>query len=276
MASGLNIVQPYTKCSSSDVSSNIIVLPSRTYVEELVSQLEEFEVKSRVEGIDPYFTVTGKYKVIDLTIGSTGIGAPSLALLVEEYSRLGGRVFIKVGYATALDPKLSIGDIIIASAAVRADGTSRHYAPIEYPAYASYDLIWYTMDMLRTYSRIYDHEIKYYTAPVLSVDIISNVEEIVQRWGKTRVSAMDMETATLYTMSSLKMLKALSILVVDSSIPHGIMPGDLERASERNVQAKKVKDRLLEASKLVAEILVRIREEYRYQRELEERSRGHS
>ena len=276
MASGLNIVQPYTKCSSSDVSSNIIVLPSRTYVEELVSQLEEFEVKSRVEGIDPYFTVTGKYKVIDLTIGSTGIGAPSLALLVEEYSRLGGRVFIKVGYATALDPKLSIGDIIIASAAVRADGTSRHYAPIEYPAYASYDLIWYTMDMLRTYSRIYDHEIKYYTAPVLSVDIISNVEEIVQRWGKTRVSAMDMETATLYTMSSLKMLKALSILVVDSSIPHGIMPGDLERASERNVKAKKVKDRLLEASKLVAEILVRIREEYRYQRELEERSRGHS
>ncbi len=276
MASGLNIVQPYTKCSSSDISSNIIVLPSRAYVEELVTRLEEFEVKSRVEGIDPYFTVTGKYKVIDLTIGSTGIGAPSLALLVEEYSRLGGRVFIKVGYATAIDPRLSIGDIIIASAAVRADGTSKHYAPIEYPAYASYDLIWYTMDILRTYSRIYDHEIKYYTAPVLSVDIISNIDEIVQKWSKTRVAAIDMETSTLYTMSSLKMLKSLSVLVINSSIPHGIMPGDLERASERNVQAKKVKERLLEASRLVAEILVRIREEYRYQRELEERSRGHS
>jgi len=273
MASTISVIQPYTRCRSGDVSPFIIILPSKDHVEELASILDGFEVKTRVEGREPFFTITGKYKVIDLTIASTGIGAPSLALALEEYVRLGGRVFIRVGFGTGLQSRLSLGDVVLVSSAIRADGTSRHYAPIEYPAVASYELIWYAKELFKTYTRIYDHEMRYHVGLAVSLDVLVGLEDVMRTWAKADALIADMETSTLYTLSSIKRLKSLSILVVDSSIPHGIMPGDLERSIERAGYTKKINDRLLVASKLAAEVLVRIREEYRYQKEVEERVR---
>lgn len=273
MSSTISVIQPYTRCRSGDVSPFIIIVPSKDHVEELASALDGFEVKTRVEGREPYFTITGKYKVIDLTIASTGIGAPSLALALEEYIRLGGRVFIRTGFGTGLQSRLSLGDIVLVTSAIRADGTSRYYAPIEYPAIASYELIWYATELFKTYTRIYDHEMRYHVGLSVSVDILVGLEEVMRVWAKTDALVADMETSTLYTLSSIKRLKSLSILVVDSSVPHGIMPGDIERTIEKAGYVRRVSERLLVASKLAAEILVRIREEYRYQKEVEERVR---
>ncbi len=273
MSSTLGVIQPYTRCRSGDVASFVLLLPSKDHVEDLVSSLGEFEVRTRVEGREPFFTLTGKYKVIDLTIASTGIGAPSLALALEEYVRLGGRVFIKVGFATGMQSRVTLGDVVLAMSAVRADGTSRYYAPIEYPAHASYELLWYAKEIFKTYTRIYDHEMRYHIGLTLSLDVLVGLEEAMRTWAKTDVLVADMETATLYTLAGIKRLKALSILVVDSSIPHGVMPGDIERSLERSSYSRRISERLLAAARLAAEILVRIREEYRYQREVEERVR---
>ncbi len=73
-------------------------------------------------------------------IASTGIGCPSLAIALEEFAMIGVKQFIRVGTTGAIQPWLDLGDIILSSAAVRLDGTSTHYAPLNYPAVADFEL----------------------------------------------------------------------------------------------------------------------------------------
>ena len=68
---------------------------------------------------------------------STGMGAPSTGIAVEELATIGLKYFLRVGTCGGIQPYINLGDIIISKAAVRLEGTSSHYAPIEYPAVAS-------------------------------------------------------------------------------------------------------------------------------------------
>ncbi len=88
-----------------------------------------------------FVTYSGYYKGVFLSVTSTGIGAPSTAIAVEELARVGAEVFIRVGTTGALKREIGIGDLIISTASVRLEGTSRHYIMPEYPAVASYDVI---------------------------------------------------------------------------------------------------------------------------------------
>ncbi len=69
---------------------------------------------------------------------STGIGGPSAAIAVEELYMAGARVFIRVGTCGAMQLPIRGGDLVVATAAVRQEGTSLHYAPVEYPAAADF------------------------------------------------------------------------------------------------------------------------------------------
>lgn len=69
---------------------------------------------------------------------STGIGGPSAAIAVEELHMAGVRTFIRVGTCGAMQLDMKGGDLVVATAAVRQEGTSLHYAPIEYPAAADF------------------------------------------------------------------------------------------------------------------------------------------
>lgn len=76
-----------------------------------------------------------------ITVVSTGIGGPSTSIAVEELAMLGIKTMIRVGTTGAIQPYIQIGDVVITSASVRLDGASTHYAPIEYPACANYEII---------------------------------------------------------------------------------------------------------------------------------------
>lgn len=69
-----------------------------------------------------------------ITVTSTGMGGPSTAICLEELIRLGAHTFIRIGSCSTTAEAVRRGDVIIPSAAVRMEGTSRHYAPVEYPA----------------------------------------------------------------------------------------------------------------------------------------------
>ena len=69
-----------------------------------------------------------------VTVCSTGIGGPSTAIAVEELVACGAKTLIRVGTCGGIALNVKCGDVVIASGAVRQDGTSREYAPIEYPA----------------------------------------------------------------------------------------------------------------------------------------------
>ena len=76
-----------------------------------------------------------------VSVVSTGMGCPSTAIAVEELIKIGCHTFIRVGTSGAMQPHMEIGDIAIINAAIRDEGTSRQYLPIEYPAVADLDVI---------------------------------------------------------------------------------------------------------------------------------------
>lgn len=88
-----------------------------------------------------YRVVTGTRDGVALSAASTGIGAPSTAILLEELVKLGCDTFLRVGNSGGLSPGLELGDLVATTGAVRDDGTSRSYVAPEYPAVADARLV---------------------------------------------------------------------------------------------------------------------------------------
>ena len=85
-----------------------------------------------------YVTYTGTVDGVKVSVTSTGIGGPSASIALEELVNCGVDTFIRVGTCGGMQPQVKSGDIIVATGAVRMEGTSKEYAPIEYPAVPDY------------------------------------------------------------------------------------------------------------------------------------------
>lgn len=81
-----------------------------------------------------YITYTGTLDGVTVSVTSTGIGGPSASIAMEELVQSGADTFVRIGTCGGMQLDVCSGDIVIASGAVRMEGTSREYAPIEYPA----------------------------------------------------------------------------------------------------------------------------------------------
>ena len=87
-----------------------------------------------------YVTYTGTLDGVKVSVTSTGIGGPSAAIAMEELVMCGADTFIRVGTSGGMDIDVKSGDLVIANGAVRMEGTSKEYAPIEYPAVADFQV----------------------------------------------------------------------------------------------------------------------------------------
>ena len=88
-----------------------------------------------------YNVWNGKLLGETVTVCSTGIGGPSTAIAVEELAACGADTFIRVGTCGGMSIDVRSGDVVIANGAVRQDGTSREYAPIEFPAVPDFEVL---------------------------------------------------------------------------------------------------------------------------------------
>uniref|UniRef100_UPI0025D02074 nucleoside phosphorylase n=1 Tax=uncultured Ruminococcus sp. TaxID=165186 RepID=UPI0025D02074 len=88
-----------------------------------------------------YNVYTGTLDGEKVSVCSTGIGGPSAAIAVEELVKCGADTFIRVGTCGGIDMKVWGGDLIVASSAIRAEGTSYEYLPVGYPAAADYTVV---------------------------------------------------------------------------------------------------------------------------------------
>ena len=88
-----------------------------------------------------FVTYTGYLDGEMVSVTSTGIGGPSASIALEELVRAGADTFIRMGTCGGVDLDVQGGDIVIASGAIRMEGTSREYAPIEFPAIADFDVV---------------------------------------------------------------------------------------------------------------------------------------
>lgn len=101
---------------------------------------EHFDDPVLVADNREFTTYTGTLDGVKVSVTSTGIGGPSAAIAMEELKRCGADTFIRVGTCGGMALDVKGGDLVIATGAIRAEGTSKEYAPIEFPAVADYDV----------------------------------------------------------------------------------------------------------------------------------------
>ena len=96
-----------------------------------------------------YTTYTGSLDGIKVSVTSTGIGGASASIAIEELVRCGADTFIRVGTCGGMQLEVKSGDLVVATGAVRMEGTTREYAPIEYPAVADFTVTTALVDACR-------------------------------------------------------------------------------------------------------------------------------
>lgn len=155
-----------------------------------------------------FVTYTGYLEGEMVSVTSTGIGGPSSAIALEELVRCGSDTFIRVGTCGGMKLDVCGGDLVIASGAIRMEGTSREYAPIEFPAVADFDVtaaLREAADRLEFKSHIGVVQCKdaFYgqhepeTKPV-SYELLNKWDA----WCKLGTLASEMESAALFTVGS--------------------------------------------------------------------------
>jgi purine-nucleoside phosphorylase len=140
-----------------------------------------------------------------LTIQSTGMGGPSAAIVIAELAALGASTLLRVGTCGALDESLTLGQLVVATEALAADGTSRALGAGERVA-ASPDLV----DRLLRAAGDGGH-----SGPVVSTDLFYDGEAGAEEaWRAAGALAVEMETATLFALAQRRGLHAGSVLIV--------------------------------------------------------------
>ncbi|EER12891.1 Uridine phosphorylase, putative, partial [Perkinsus marinus ATCC 50983] len=195
--------------------------------------LQDCEVIASPRGHDGYI---GKYEapdgtVVDIGAISTGMGAPSVDIIATEMIKLGAKVLVRVGTAGAMQKTLGIGDIVIATGAVRDEGTSRHYMPLEFPALGSAAVVTAMCSAAQHQLEAEDEELKegaqwvYDAGPVHSKDSLMAREfkfgpyaaehkrymEVLENLG---CLASEMEVAMLFSLAQVYGVKAGCVLAI--------------------------------------------------------------
>lgn len=102
---------------------------------------EHFDHPRQIADNREFMTYTGYLDGEKVSVTSTGIGGPSASIAMEELVLCGADTFIRVGTCGGIEMNVRGGDIVVATGAVRMEGTSREYAPIEFPAVANLDVM---------------------------------------------------------------------------------------------------------------------------------------
>jgi hypothetical protein len=155
-----------------------------------------------------YVTYTGNLEGVKVSVTSTGIGGPSAAIAMEELTKIGAHTFIRIGTCGGMQENIKSGEVVIANAAIRAEGTSREYAPIEFPAVSNFEVtsaLKNASDKLKLNSHIGVVQCKdsfYGQHEPEKMPISYELENKWNAWLKLGTLASEMESAALFTVAN--------------------------------------------------------------------------
>lgn len=130
-------LQYHLQIRKGDVGKYVILPGDPKRCEKIASHFENAKL---VADSREYVTYTGYLEGEKVSVTSTGIGGPSASIAMEELVRCGADTFIRVGTCGGMDIEVKGGDLVVATGAIRMEGTSKEYAPVEYPAVADLDV----------------------------------------------------------------------------------------------------------------------------------------
>lgn len=201
-----------------DDIGHYVILPGDPKRCELIASY--FDNPIKVGDSREYVTYTGTLNGVKVSVTSTGIGGPSASIAMEELVALGAHTFIRVGTCGGMQIDVEGGDVVIASGAIRMEGTSKEYAPIEFPAVANLDVINSLVSAAKKLDR------KYHVGVVECKDsfygqhrpeTLPNGQDLLRKWDawlKLNTIASEMESAALFIVAQYLKVRCGSCFLV--------------------------------------------------------------
>lgn len=124
-----------------DLAARCLLVGAPERAEMIAEEIFESGSARRVGHHRGFKSYTGMYDGVPMSVVTTGIGGASTCTVLPEAVRCGARAFIRVGTCGALRKEAEPGHAMIWTGAVRWDGSSIHWAPIEYPAVADWRVV---------------------------------------------------------------------------------------------------------------------------------------
>lgn len=198
-------LQYHLNIKKGDVGQYVILPGDPKRCEKIASF---FENPSLIADSREYVTYTGTLLGEKVSVTSTGIGGPSASIAMEELVKCGVHTFIRVGTCGGIDVDVKGGDLVVATGAVRMEGTSKEYAPIEFPAVADFEVTTALVTVLQ------HQNIPYHTGIVQCKDafygqhspekmpVSYELQQKWEAWKRLGCKASEMESAALFVVAS--------------------------------------------------------------------------
>ncbi len=207
----------HLKIRPGDVGRYVLLCGDPARTEKIAAYFDTAEfVKSNRE----YTIWTGTLEGEKVSVCSTGIGGPSLAIGVEELIHCGADTFIRIGTAGGMAPEVLGGDVVIGTGAIRMEGTTREYSPIEFPAVADFSVTEALRDAARARGS------RYHLGVVQCKDAfygqhdpnsMASAYELNAKWEawlRSGAKCSEMESAALFIAGAVRRVRVGAVLMV--------------------------------------------------------------
>ena len=179
-----------------------------------------FENPAHIRTNREYVTYTGTLLGEKVSVVSTGIGGPSAAIAMEELANLGVHTFVRVGTCGGIDLSVQSGDVVVATGAVRMEGTSREYAPIEWPAVPDFAVASTLVEACKRlgcswHAGVVQCKDSFYGqhSPA-RMPVSYQLESKWEAWKRLGVLASEMESAALFAVAASRRVRCGSVFHV--------------------------------------------------------------
>ena len=210
-------LQYHIRCKPGDVGEAVL-LPGDPGRCESIAKL--FDKPRLIASNREFVTYTGEIRGRTVSVCSTGIGSSSTAIAVEELAAIGVKAFIRVGTTGSIKKGVGFGHLVVATAAVRDEGTTPAYIPAAYPAVADHQLVraMLAAAQARKYrvhaGIVRSHDALYADLHASRQPRREELEQALRVWQRANVLCNDMESSTIFTLCSLRGLRGGSVLTV--------------------------------------------------------------
>jgi len=212
--------QPHLLVEPGDLADVVLVPGDPGRVDRIAGHCED---ATTVAQNREYKLVNASYGGRELTICSTGIGAPSAAIAAEELHAVGVETLIRVGTTGALQPSIEVGDMVVATGAAKDEGTTKRYESATVPAVPDYEVL----SELVAAARNNDEDV--HVGPIATDDAFyAETDEYVTAWEEAGILAVEMEAAALFTLARRKGMAAGAICTVDGNLVEGTQKGETD------------------------------------------------
>jgi len=167
-----------------------------------------------------FTTYTGYLNGVKVSVTSTGIGGPSAAIALEELVKAGAKCFIRIGTCGGMELDVKGGDVVIATGAIRMEGTTKEYAPIEFPAVANFDVVTALVNSakklgFRWHAGVVECKDSFYGQhEPQKMPVSYELMNKWQAWLRLGCLASEMESAALFVVGSYLRVKVGSVFLV--------------------------------------------------------------